>query len=198
MKEIDRELFLFLNAAPDISGPMMVLAYIAAKYLILVVPFGLAFLWVAGRNNEKKLALNILTGVVVAVSLALMIGLLFPVPRPFLEPIGHALLAHRPSPSFPSNHGLVMFTCAWSLLLMAYRWQAALAAVSGLLVAWSRIYLGIHWPSDMLGALVLAYPAALASRSIHHFAGHKILSAVLWTYETLLLKPLTSIMKRLM
>ena len=198
MKEIDREIFLLINATNEANDVLTILACFAAKYLILAVPFGITLLWIAGKNNEKKTSLSLLTAVAIAVLSSWIIGLLFPVERPFLEPIGHNLLAHRPSPSFPSNHGLVMFTCAWSLLLMSYKWQAALTAVSGLLVAWSRIYLGIHWPSDMMGALLIAYLAALAARLIDHFAGKKILSAALWMYETFLLKPLSNIGRRLM
>jgi len=108
MKEIDRELFLLINAANDANGSLAVLAYPAAKYLIFVVPLGIALLWVVGKNLGKRISLILVTSVVIAVALSWVVGLLLPVQRPFLEPIGHNLLAHQPSPSFPPSVRLVV------------------------------------------------------------------------------------------
>jgi len=106
MKEVDRDIFLLINAANDVNSPLVVFAYAMAKYLIYAVPFGITWLWVRGDDTERRGAQMLLIAVLTAISLSWSIGLLFPVDRPFLEPIGHNLLTHRPSPSFPSNHGL--------------------------------------------------------------------------------------------
>ena len=107
--------------------------------------------------------------------------------------MGHQLLAHRASPSFPSNHGLIMFTCAWSLLLMSHKWQAAVAGLAGLAVAWSRIYLGVHWPSDMAGAALLSLASALLAGAADRLVGARALSVVSGVYDACVLAPISRV-----
>ncbi len=58
--------------------------------------------------------------------------------------------------SFPSGHAMGSMTLAMVVFLLAWhtrwRWPAALAALAFvLLVGLSRLYLGVHYPSDILG-----------------------------------------------
>ncbi|HUZ83640.1 MAG TPA: phosphatase PAP2 family protein, partial [Gaiellales bacterium] len=71
-------------------------------------------------------------------------------PRPFVgDPAVHPLIARPHDPSMPSGHALTAFACATviGLLVPPVRLPAyGLAAA----IAVSRVYLGVHYPSDVL------------------------------------------------
>jgi undecaprenyl-diphosphatase len=62
--------------------------------------------------------------------------------------------------SFPSSHA-ANITSSMLFLALAYRRWAALPIAVMILVSFSRIYIGVHWPSDVLAGMVLG--AALAA-----------------------------------
>lgn len=69
--------------------------------------------------------------------------------------------------AFPSNHSAIAAACTVALLL-AWRRAGLVAAPVALLMAASRVWIGVHYPHDVLAALALgalvAWPLALASR----------------------------------
>lgn len=65
-----------------------------------------------------------------------------------------ALLVHAPhSSSFPSGHTMVGFACATVLFYYDRRLGAA-GFVTAALIAYSRLYLFVHYPSDILGGMI--------------------------------------------
>jgi undecaprenyl-diphosphatase len=63
-------------------------------------------------------------------------------------------LLHPPSSnSFPSGHAATSFACATVISAAAPRFRVPLYVLAGL-IAWSRVYVGVHYPLDVLaGAL---------------------------------------------
>jgi len=69
--------------------------------------------------------------------------------------------------SFPSGHTSVAFSTATSLTLATKKWYIAIPAfawASG--VAMSRMYLGVHYPSDILGGIVIGIGTAMLTWKI--------------------------------
>ncbi len=82
---------------------------------------------------------------VVAVLMASALQAMIPRARPHAD----ALVAVPQSHSFPSGHATSSFACATVLAAFVPRWRTLLYALAAL-VAWSRVYVGVHYPVDVL------------------------------------------------
>ena len=79
----------------------------------------------------------------------------------FPEP--HALVHVPGNPSFPSGHAATSFACAATLAWLTPLSPVALYALAAL-IAFSRVYVGVHYPLDVIGGAVLGLGVATALR----------------------------------
>lgn len=85
-------------------------------------------------------------------------------PRPFITyPFLHNLVSVQ-TPSFPSGHAAEVFMLAISLSLLfpKQKWGITFSWVWALLIAYSRMDLGVHYPSDILGSIIVTSIVAFA------------------------------------
>ena len=99
----------------------------------------------------------------VCVGLAEIIKLTVMRPRPFLDIAGLDVLVNPPhSYSFPSIHTVSSFSVAWILLWeVKSTWRFHFFTLA-MLMAFSRLYVGVHYPSDVLAGYILAYIGSFA------------------------------------
>ncbi len=78
-------------------------------------------------------------------------------PRPFAEIEALIPLIAKPTDfSFPSGHTTASFAVALVMLRMLPKKIGIPAVVLAALVAFSRLYLGVHYPTDVLAGFVVA------------------------------------------
>jgi undecaprenyl-diphosphatase len=171
MEAFNRTLFLWINAPAHPNALLLTLATVLAEYLFWLIPIGVAVSWLRGGEHTRKVLLEVTTAALVALLINQAIGLVWQHPRPFMIGLGHHFLAHAADSSFPSDHLTLMWAVAFSLM-MHHRWRLTGVALAllALPVAWARIYLGVHFPLDMAGAVVVASLAAwLARRQVRWY-----------------------------
>lgn len=165
IEAMNQAIFLWINAGPSTPSWEITTAKLVANQLIYLIPLLLVGLWCWGGWPRCRLALEAFAAVLAALALNYVIGLAWPQPRPFVLGIGHTFFTHAPSPSFPSNHAAIIWSVA--AVLIANNWRSPagwLVVIMGIAVAWARVFLGVHFPLDMLGALVVAVVAASLAR----------------------------------
>ena len=162
----DRTVFLWLNLDAHSPDVVVALAVWTSRWLPGVALAGLLLALVAGPVRWRRSVLTMAAAMALAWLGASLIKQGVTAPRPFMLGLGTDWLAHSGGNGFPSSHASVAAAFAASALLGGWprtlRWALALA---GALVCWSRIAVGVHFPSDVLAAMLLGSLCALAAQA---------------------------------
>jgi undecaprenyl-diphosphatase len=156
LEALNRSLFLLINASADPAAWSLWLATAVAQWLIYFVLPLLALLWCWGFRLQRKAVLISALSLLLALGCNLLIGALWTHPRPFMIELGNTFLKHKVDSSFPSDHAVVFFSVGLGLVFGQMRRLGGLLAVLGVAVGWARVYLGVHFPFDIAGALLVA------------------------------------------
>ena len=166
MNSLNQHIFLLLNADAQASSFSIWAGRTLAEW---PVPIALLLVAIAcyRQNDRKRFALRTVFGTALAMGLALAIRCSFYNPRPFVLGLGRMLIEHDATTSFPSLHATFLFSLALPLVAQNSARGTALAVLLlGLAVAWARIFVGVHYPFDMAGALMIAGIAAVAACAV--------------------------------
>ncbi len=167
---MDQAWFLYLNGLP-VSAPVLgTLAVLVSKYGIVLYPLLMLGLWWRGSGESERrrgvLLLSVLA-VVLALGVNAVLNGIFPRPRSFLVLPVHVLVTPPPhDSSFPSDHAAVASAIAVTLLCGVGAGWGVLGLLGALVIGASRVIVGVHYPSDILGGvLVGAVCAGIALRA---------------------------------
>ncbi len=127
-----------------------VLGIFCAKYVIYILA-GVALLLF--RKNLRKVAEAISAAVLARFGIAELIRLFWQRARPFVENNVNLLVAHSGS-SFPSGHAAISFALSFAV----YHYNKKIGIIffiASFLIAISRVFVGVHWPLDILGGAIV-------------------------------------------
>ena len=141
---------------------------------LALVGFIALYLWLVRHDLVRAVAFGLVacSGWVASEAFKLLIARQRPDPKLLFDP----LAPETGSNSFPSGHTSFAVAFAFALYFLARgtRWSKA-TAVAGtamaLIVAWSRLYVGVHYPTDVAASFLAAGAAVvLASGLWNRFA----------------------------
>ena len=151
---LDYTVFRVINDWSGRSAPLDSLMIDCAKYLPVVFALALAALWLSWRPRNQWAALLAGISAFLALGIGQLIGKAMPRPRPYLSHSVHQLIPPSLDTSFPSDHATLGFAVAVMIWRYNRRAGAALLALAAIM-AFSRVFVGAHYPGDVLGGAVL-------------------------------------------
>jgi len=87
-------------------------------------------------------------------------------PRPFLVLHITPLIHESPDSSYPSGHALIVGTGAYAAIV-SLPWYISLPlTIEAVLVSYGRVYVGVHWPLDVVAGWLLAIANVELTRAL--------------------------------
>jgi undecaprenyl-diphosphatase len=139
-------------------------AYANASEILFLGLLIAAFVVVGGAHQAATRRAVVAAGLSAGLGLAVaaVISRLVDRPRPFVAHPGsvHLFAQHAADPGFPSDHATAAFAIAVALLLRSRRW-GAVALAAAIVLAATRVAMGIHYPTDVLAGAAVGSLAAI-------------------------------------
>lgn len=164
--EMDGQLLLWLKEAfahPVLDRLMIFISALGDSGFCWIA-LGILFLLLGVKRKvwRQRGALLLLSLAVDALLCNVLLKPLVGRTRPY-ELLGYELLIPPMNdPSFPSGHTAASFAAATALFAMNRRWGIA-AYVFAAVMGFSRLYLGVHFPTDVLAGAAVGIVAAKAA-----------------------------------
>ena len=150
---VDVVLFYFINL--NIQNPFF-------NYLMpIITNLGLSLFWIVlsiiliifGGKKGRNVALILLIAIVIGFFLFDILKYVFMRPRPFMVLTGVHQLATAYNYSFPSGHATIAFIAC--IILGKKYGHLILFILFAVLIAFSRVYIGVHYPGDVVAGALL-------------------------------------------
>ena len=171
---MDANLAIFLSVN-GLAGHWLILDWLGiffAEYFQYVLGLLLLAVIVFSKERTKKLcmaAAAVLSALLARFAVKGLILMFYSNPRPYAGNFSVRQLVSTPGEnfqSFPSGHALFFFAAATAI----YCYDKKLGMVfftAALLISFARIFVGVHWPSDILaGALLGIITGWLAYKTV--------------------------------
>ncbi|PFN14786.1 undecaprenyl-diphosphatase [Bacillus cereus] len=123
-----------------------------AQYMFILI---FMILWLNKKYKNKTCVIQAIIACCLAFVFNRIIGLFFYRERPFVSHLNiNQLVEHTANASFPSDHATSAFAIAITLCLYEKRLGKVFLLLA-FLIAFSRVWVGVHYPLDVLIGAVL-------------------------------------------
>ncbi len=155
--EVDAQVHAFVDAHRDPALTTFFVGYTGLGRWFVLALAAAAVMVALSATARRREAVFLLVCMTASLLLNTVLKYVFARARPPAE----AAVVHARGYAFPSGHAMSSATLALALVVVAWptRWRlpvVALAAVFALLMGISRIYLGVHWLTDVLAGWCMA------------------------------------------
>jgi undecaprenyl-diphosphatase len=181
IEHLDQQLFLFLNS---LNSPFLDQVMHAISGKLIWVPLYLAILIYLGKTYKRKFLIILLFLIIAATfsdQFSVIIKNLVQRLRPCLEPelngMVHLFRGECGGKySFVSSHATNSFDVALlSLLFIRKRWYTISIIIWAAVIGYSRIYLGVHYPGDVICGSILGALIGWSVYSLYIVTDNKVL-----------------------
>ena len=157
---MNMEIFRLINNLANKNTVLDKIMICFSKYVPYIFIAVIAIIFILGitkKNSDyRKVAVNTFFITVINLVLSFIIGGIYYVDRPFVNNKVNLLFTHTTDASFPSDHATGTMSIAVGLGKYNKSVSAILTILS-VIVGFSRIYVGHHYPMDVIGAYVLVF-----------------------------------------
>lgn len=154
------ELFQAINQLAG-THPILdaIMVFITEKALY-VFAFTLLMMWLFGNEKYKYTVIYAALTGAFGLMINVLISQIYFEPRPFVTYHVNMLIPHVADASFPSDHTTGAFSLALAIFLR-HRKIGFFTVLFAALTGFSRIYVGHHYPFDVLGSILVALAVSL-------------------------------------
>ena len=126
-------------------------------YIFMAVIAIIFILEIVKRNsNYRKVVFSTFVITVINLILSFIIGSIYYVDRPFVHNKVNLLTPHVADVSFPSDHAIGTMSIALGLAKYN-KLVSMILTIMSIVVGFSRIYVGHHYPMDVVGAYLMVF-----------------------------------------
>ena len=151
------------NEYPNLDISMRITS--KSVYPLLIAAPGSLLLTGYVTKDKVMMRNGVKTGVAIGLNVLLTSGLKYAInrPRPFAQYPNDIIKRTNAGPySFPSGHTSSAFAMATAMSLSTKKWHVAVPSYAyACAVGYSRMRLGVHFPTDVLGGMVLGIGSSL-------------------------------------
>ena len=190
LDQLNLYLFHILNVPDQASIWMINYASLIAHDLVYLFLLIFAIAWFRGSYEVKTGIIKAFIFTAITLLMSEVLSAVLNTPRPFVMDVGRTLIEHAPTGSFPSNHMSIFSGIAFAYYFSPQRDLGRILIWTAWLLAWSRVYVGVHFPIDMLGAFLMAIIVNLAGLPLWWKYENQIINFILgihyWVFSPLI------------
>jgi undecaprenyl-diphosphatase len=175
----DRHILEIVNQPAQVSWAFdHLMEFVSRNQLVKGGALMLVFWWSWFRQGERQARVRaLLTSALCSCFVAMIAARSLAVLTPFrLRPLHHEGLGFLPPygmdaitlsgwSSFPSDHAVVFFTLSVGMFAVSRRVGMLALSHTVIIIALPRLYLGLHYPTDLLGGAAVGIAVALVGRT---------------------------------